>query len=32
MVTRAERLQYFITAADPPFGSVIEVLMFGPGF
>ena len=26
MVTRAERLQDFITEADPPFGSVVEVL------
>jgi hypothetical protein len=26
MVTRAERLGHFITDADPPFGSVIEVL------
>jgi hypothetical protein len=26
MVSRAERLQHFITDADPPFGNVIEVL------
>jgi hypothetical protein len=26
MVTRAERLQDFITDDDPPFGSVVEVL------
>ncbi len=26
MVTRAERLRGFIADADPPFGSVIEVL------
>ena len=26
MVTRTERLQYFITAAAPPFGSVFEVV------
>jgi hypothetical protein len=26
MVTRAERLGHFITDAEPPFGSVIEVL------
>ena len=26
MVTRAERLGHFITDADPPFGSVVEVL------
>ena len=26
MVTRAERLQDFITDADPPVGSVVEVL------
>lgn len=26
MVTRADRLQHFIIDADPPFGSVVEVL------
>ena len=26
MVTRAERLQHFTTDADPPIGSVVEVL------
>ncbi len=26
VVTRAERLRHFITDADPPFGSVVEVL------
>ena len=26
MVSRAERFGHFITGADPPFGSVVEVL------
>ena len=26
MVARAEHLRHFITDADPPFGSVVEVL------
>jgi hypothetical protein len=26
VVTRAERLRHFITNADPPIGSVVEVL------
>ena len=29
MVTRAERLGHFITDAEPPFGSLVEVLCEG---